>query len=145
MISAGFAETLTFMIQDADKIAEWEHAYRAHRDAKRHLSSAASHTEAGLGRPLSHRTVAISCYSEGYSAEIRLGLLQVYGEMPFREFYRPGPKSEIRSDAEYRESVGIRVTGVETLLALKRAVDEAPPPRSWKQKTNKMSCDGEPS
>lgn len=133
MIDAGFATTLAFMIEHADKIADWEQAYRSHRDAIRHLSSAAAVMEAGLGRPLSHRAVAISCYSEGYAAEVRLGLLQAYGEMPFREFYRPGPKSQVHTVAEYRENVGIRVTGVQTLLALKRAVDEAPPARTWKR------------
>lgn len=134
VVGAGFMDTLTFMIEHADEIAQWETSYRAQRDAPRHLASAAGHIEAGLGKPLAHRPVAISVYSEGYAAEIRFGLLQAYGEMPFREYYRPGPQSRVIPSAEARESVGIRVTGPLTLLALKKAVDEAPPARTWKRR-----------
>lgn len=134
VVGSTFTDALTFMIEHADEIADWEINYRAHRDAPRDLTSAAAHEEAALGKPLSLRPIAISVYSEGYAAEIRLGLLQSHGEMPFREFYRPGPKSRVLVAAETRENVGIRLTGARTLYALKRAVDEAPPARTWKRK-----------
>lgn len=122
-----FREVVVELIKRAEHLIEWERTYKM--EAAELRARGARWDRLSIGRPLS-RIVTMACLDGGREAEIQLGLSDPEGGIAFYEVYQPDLVDGVMPLP--RDAVGMRVLGAPTLYALKRAVDEAPAPRSWK-------------
>ncbi|MBO9502195.1 hypothetical protein [Brevundimonas sp. A19_0] len=122
-----FAEMVKHCIMNADELQRWEQTYRTRlsEEGRRLIFPSGL-----LGAVVETRTFNISVYSNCVLARIWLGVPspdpQLFAQQTFTPLGLPG--------TAVKSAAGLRSAGIDVLLALKLAVENPPPARTWKRK-----------